>query len=95
MFSSSADESEYFGARRPVAELTPGQRIRIAGRPGTFIGYWRIANFPNVIEWVPDGKLEVEVTIWTWAGVEISSFEETDAVDPMAFDIDYWEAKVQ
>jgi hypothetical protein len=77
------------GLRAQLEELSTGQRIQIAGRNGTFVCYYKIRNFPQVIEWLPDGKLEFEVTIWTQGGVLVSSLDEQDALSPF----EAWEAE--
>ena len=72
------NKDHFCGSKRPIAELIPGQRIKIARRIGTFCGYYRIENFPHVIEWVPDGLLETEVIAWTFGDVEVSEWDEID-----------------
>lgn len=68
------------------------QRIEIAGRKGTFWGYYQIKNFPNVIEWYPDDKnFELDVTIWTQGGILVSEWDEKDSVSEEENDFGMWE----
>jgi hypothetical protein len=74
--------------RRKVAviDLAPGDRIEIAGKRGTFLGYYQIKNFPNVIEWVKDGTLETAVTVWTQGGILVSTEDDKDSADIAAWE---------
>ena len=93
----SDEEFEHPWARRklPVIDLARGQRIEIAGRKGTFWGYYKITNFPNVIEWYPDNNnMEPDVTIWTQGGILVSEWEEKDSVSEEDNDFGIWESEL-
>jgi hypothetical protein len=90
-----SDEHPWARRKLPVIDLVRGQRISIAGRKGTFWGYYQIRSFGNVIEWYPDNNnFEPDVTIWTQGGILVSEWDEKDSLTEEENDFGMWEAEL-
>ena len=89
MLCDVMDDMSIFGRiPQEIELLVPGQRIIIAGRRGTFVGYAHMKSFPHCIRWLPDNSLEILFGIWSRNNKTLSSWDDNEQI----FDMAYWES---
>lgn len=72
-----------------LTDLKPGDRITFLGRKGTFVGYMRMKNWPNVMEWLVDGEIDFRVDMVSASVQRLSSFDDIDD------DFSKWEGELK